>query len=90
MESRRAEELRRGTAAVENENVTLPKRDWLLGVDGEVAGFKAELWTRFCGRQCGGERARARRSGGGNGARLFRLGEERAEERGSYGASGGG
>jgi hypothetical protein len=46
-ESRRAEELRRGTAAEENENVTLPKRDWLRGVDGEVAGFKAERETQF-------------------------------------------
>jgi hypothetical protein len=44
-ESRRAEELWRGTAAVENKNVTLPKRDWLRGVDGEVAGFKAERET---------------------------------------------
>jgi predicted alpha/beta hydrolase len=49
MESRRAEELRRGTAAVENENVTLPKRDWLRGVDGEVAASR-----RSCGHVFGG------------------------------------
>jgi hypothetical protein len=49
MESRHAEELRRCTAAVENENVTLPKRDWLQGVNGEVA---ASRWS--CGRAFGG------------------------------------
>jgi hypothetical protein len=86
-ESHRAEELRRGTAAAENENATLPRRDWLRGVDGEVAGFKAELWTRFCGRQCGGEHARVRRSGGGSCARLFRPVEGRTEGRGRCGAS---
>jgi hypothetical protein len=89
-ESRHAEELRQGTAAAENENATLTRRDWLRGVDGEVAGFKVELWTRFCGRQCGGERARARRSGGDNGAWSFRPVEERARERESCGASEGG
>jgi hypothetical protein len=49
IESRRAEELRRGTVAVENENVTLPKRDWLRGVVGEVAASR-----RSCGRVFGG------------------------------------
>jgi hypothetical protein len=66
-ESRRAEGLRRGTAAAGSGNATLPRLGWLCGADDEVEGFKAELWTRFCGRQCGGERARARRGGGGNG-----------------------
>jgi hypothetical protein len=89
-ESRRAEGLRRGIAVAESENATLPRLDWLCGADSEVEGFEAELWTRFCGWQCSGERARARRSGGGNGTRLFRPGEERARERGSCGASEGG
>jgi hypothetical protein len=34
--------------------------------DGEVedgGGYKAEQWTSFGGLRCGGERARARRSG---------------------------
>jgi hypothetical protein len=49
MESHRAEELQRDTTAVENKNVTLPKRDWLWGVDGEVAASR-----RSCGCVFGG------------------------------------
>jgi hypothetical protein len=56
-ESHRAEGLRRGTVAAESRNATLPRLGRLRGADGEVEGFKAELWTRFCRRQCGGERA---------------------------------
>jgi hypothetical protein len=49
-ESHRAEGRRRGTAAAGNGNATLPRLGWLRGADDEVEGFKAELWTSFCGQ----------------------------------------
>jgi hypothetical protein len=47
----------------------------------EVEGSMAELWAEFGRLWCGGKRARAHRSKGGNAARFLRLGLERARER---------
>jgi hypothetical protein len=70
----------------EIKNATLPRLSWLRGADGEVEGFKAKLWTRFCGRQCGGERVRAHRRGGGKGGTGFSVLEPTEGGEGNGGA----
>jgi hypothetical protein len=58
-------------------NAALPMLGLLRGEDEGVEGLKAERLTRFGGWGCGGERARARRSGGGNGGLILCFERER-------------
>jgi hypothetical protein len=59
-----AEELRRGYRGGGASNAALPLVRLLCKEGKEVEELKAKLRMRFGWRGCGGERVRARRSGG--------------------------